>query len=160
MPTEELLNKQSYQEYIGLKTVRVINVLFDEVYINLNSDIDKDIFEGKTTHFIEEIKTELIKHTGKLLKLIDKIKSDRWGYLMFENLFIDSVIMLYRCIEYILITSRYIDLNVKPLVKMALKKSYELREEIERFRVTDNHKEKLNKELDRFIVSTSPFNTI
>lgn len=158
MPTEEFLNKQSYREYIGLRKIRVMSMSFDEVFIDLNCDIDEFIFERKSKKFITEIKIQLLKHTGKLLVIINKIKSDFWNYEICQDLIIDSLIMLYKCVEYILILSKYVISDLKLLVEASFKKIDELKKMTEESRFTDEHRQKLNAELDRYTIRALPFN--
>lgn len=144
MLIETISGKKTYKKYVELKTIRIMYLSFEEIYINFDYDVNSTIFERKSINFIKEIKHELTVHCSKLTKLINKISTDFLNHPLREDLIINSIIMLYRCAEYIMILRNYVYIDCKILVKTSLDKIVEFKRIIgSSSRYTDSHREKI-----------------
>jgi hypothetical protein len=155
MPSELFSDKTSHKMYAELKTLKYINLALEEFNVDLSSDVDINVFEGKTAHFRREIKVELVNHCKKLFKLVETIRSEFEGYSIREELIINSLIILYTCVEYILILSKYDNFSVNSLLSISLIKMAKFEETILMPCYTDEQRRRIFKVFDRYMKASS-----
>lgn len=156
MPSELLSNKTSHKIYAELKTLKYINLALEEFNVDLSSDLDINVFEGKTTHFRREIKVELVNHCKKLFNLVETICSEfEEHYSIRQDLIINSLIILYTCIEYVLILSKYDNFSVNSLLSISLIKMDEFEKNILMPCYTYEQRRRIFKVFDRYMKTSS-----
>lgn len=137
-----------YERYSDLKTIAIGNICID-----FTSDIiDECIFKDNPEISLSEIKSRHLKHIRDTIDLINDIKLDIDDISIRTTLLYRSVIILYRCVEYFMISYKCNNtLPPQTILKASLKQIDELKRDSQSEHYTDNQREQLKLEFDRYI---------